>query len=309
MYDESMVRFLLSLFASVALASEGILSPLADDQTIHVIMPPKPAVSFGALTVPAPTPVFAVLGAQTEQKPFSVEEAATEASPAPLQTTITKRNVTIAVLGDSMVDTLGPGVPHLASRLKARFPSVTFTIHNYGVGATNIDYGIERITNGYTYLGSDIPSLVSRRPDIVVVESFGYNPYSFDTGALDKHWLAMARAVDILREHLPGVKIIIAATIAPSAKTFGDGAPGLSFDPVGKQEKVTVIKKYLENAIHFAQSQHLPLADAYHPSLGADGNGKETYINQGDHIHYSDAGRALFAQKVTEAIVYNNLIR
>lgn len=305
-----MVRFLLSLFASVVLASEGILSPLADDQTIQTIIPPKPAMSFGALTAPSPTPIYAVLGVQSEEKTEIIDPTPMPTAASETQgSAITKRSVTIAVLGDSMVDTLGPGVPHLASRLKARFPTIAFTIHNYGVGATNIDYGLERITNGYTYLGNDIPSLVSKTPDIVVVESFGYNPYSFDTGALDRHWLAMARAVDILREHVPGVKIIIAATIAPNAKTFGDGAPGLSFDPVGKQEKVTVIKKYLENAVHFAQSQNLPLADAYHPSLGSDGNGKETYINGGDHIHYSDAGRALFAQKVVEAIIYNSLIR
>ena len=297
------MQLLLSLFAFTVFAAETVLSPLADDA---LVAPPQtPTVSFGQLTasyVP-PQPEGEVLGAATD---VSAEALAKVEEPAPPSTR--KKSYTIAVLGDSMVDTLGPDVPHLKDKLRAMYPTTEFSIRNYGVGGTNIDYGLERITNGYTYLGESKPSLVSQNPDIVVVESFGYNPYSFDEGALDKHWLAMAKIVDALKANLPGVKLVIAATIAPDAATFGDGAPGLSFGAEDKWEHVDVIKKYLDNAVKFAASQKLPLADAFYPSLDGNGNGKEVYINQGDHIHYSDAGRALFAKKVTEAIVSNRLL-
>lgn len=308
------MTWLFSLLASTVFAAETIVSPIPQGYVRQQVEQPKPDKSF--TTIAKPVTIGQVLGATTDgepeievvaEKPASKKKSAE--SSEDIQThRSTKSRATIAVLGDSMVDTLGPGVPALADRLKRIYPGTQFTILNYGVGATNIDYGIERITNSYSYLGNGVPSLVSQKPDIVVVESFGYNPYSFDEGAIDKHWLAMAKVVDILRSNLPGVKIIIAATIAPNAQLFGDGAPGLSFDPVGKQEKVTVIKKYLENAIKFAQSQKLPLANAYNPSLQSDGNGKPAYINPGDHIHYSDAGRALMAKVIAGAITSHNLL-
>lgn len=310
------MNWILSVVMSVVFAAETVVSPLPPGYIRQQMDQPKPETSFNTLA--KPVTIGQVLGATTDgepeievvaKSPSSWKQKTDESSDeAPARRPSSKSHATIAVLGDSMVDTLGPGVPALADRLKRIYPGTQFTILNYGVGATNIDYGIERITNSYSYLGNGVPSLVSQKPDIVVVESFGYNPYSFDTGAIDKHWLAMAKVVDTLRSNLPGVKIVIAATIAPNAQLFGDGAPGLSFDPVGKQEKVTVIKKYLENAIKFAQSQKLPLANAYNPSLQSDGNGKPAYINPGDHIHYSDAGRALMARVIAGAISSHNLL-
>lgn len=272
-------------------AAETIISPLQDTEqkTIEVT---KPIVSFAQLISPLSGP--AVLGAE-----------------APTPTPVTqpqKKSFTIAFLGDSMIDTLGPDLPHTQTKLKATYPGVTFRLLNFGVGGTNIDYGLERLTHDYTYLGNHIPSVVSQHPDIVVVESFGYNPYSFDIGALDKHWLTLARIVDVTKSQLPGAKIVIAATIGPNNTVFGDGAPGLSFDPIAKQQKTAVIKSYLENALRFAQSQHLPAIDVFHPSLDGNGNGKIEYINGGDHIHYSDAGRDLFATKLVESFITNHLL-
>ena len=299
------MQFLLSLFAATVLAAETVLSPLADDA---LVAPPQaPTVSFGQLTtsVVPPQPEGQVLGAVVEEpaQVTPLQGVTLQAAPA------TKKNhYTIALLGDSMVDTLGPDFPALKDKLRALYPATSFTILNFGVGGTNIDYGLERVTNSYTYLSNPVPSVVSQRPDIVVVESFGYNPYSFDEGAIDKHWLAMAKVVDILKANIPGVKIVIAATIAPDAATFGDGAPGVAFAAQDKWERVDVIKKYLDNAVKFAASQKLPLADAFHPSLDGAGYGKDVYINAGDHIHYSDAGRALVAQKVADAIMANKLL-
>lgn len=96
--------------------------------------------------------------------------------------------------------------------------------------------------------------------------------------------------------------MIIAATIAPNSKVFGDGAAGISFGPIDKIQHTTIIKEYLDSTVKFAASQHLPLADAYHASLDGSGDGILTYINGGDHIHYSDAGRILFAQRLVRAI-------
>lgn len=313
---------ILSLFAVSVFAAESFVSPVPDavletftSDKLPVVME-RPDQSFAEIVSPIPIPTESPTPTLTPT-PASPEggQGGPTPSPVPQKTVETPKPVSakkgsaiVALLGDSMIDTLGPTAPHLKGMLEAAYPNIQFTIKNYGVGATNIEYGITRITNGYTYLGNNIPSLASVKPDIVVLESFGYNPFSFDAGAIDKHWMSLATAVDTLRNSIPGVKIVIGATIAPNATVFGDGAPGLSFDQTSKNQKVDTIKKYLENAVKFARSQHLPLADAYHPSLDGSGNGKLAYINPGDHIHYSDSGRAFFGRKIADAIIASKLL-
>ncbi len=229
-----------------------------------------------------------------------------EASPSPeapiiKQNTKIKQRVSIALLGDSMTDTLGPDAPELKNSLKKIFPQTHVTIRNFGVGGENIESAINRITNSYTYLGVHHQSVASFAPDIVIIESCGYNPFPVD-GALNRHWLSLAKAVDRVKLSIPNAKILISVTIAPNATVFGDGAAGLSFSPTDKWQRVNVIKTYLENAVRFAKGEKLPLADAYHRSLEPDGNGKLSFINAGDHIHYSDAGRVYMGQILSEAI-------
>ncbi|MCX6792279.1 MAG: SGNH/GDSL hydrolase family protein [Candidatus Gottesmanbacteria bacterium] len=284
---------LLSLFAFAVFAAETVISPIPDDMTIATSPPPKPDVTFGQIiSAPGTTPEVLAI---------------TTVAPTPTPIATKKKSYTIVLLGDSMIDTLGPGIPALHARLKNIYPGANFTLLNYGDGGTNIDYGIERITNSYTYVGNQIPALTATNPDIVVLESFAYNPFP-EANGLDRHWMAMARAVDTIHQYLPGAKIIIAATIAPNSTVFGDGAAGLAFSAQDKIERTTVIKQYLDSTVKFAASQHLPLADAYHASLTATGDGILTYINGGDHIHYSDAGRALFTQAVMDAIRTNHLL-
>ena len=206
--------------------------------------------------------------------------------------------MTIALLGDSMMDTLGPNAPHLSSALKKTYPATTFVIKNFGVGGTPIDSGIGRI-----------PTIASINPDVIVLESFAYNVSGTTSqGEVDRHWLNLARAVDAIKNNLPNTKIVIAATIAPNSIRFGDGAPGIAFSSKDKQERTDMIKKYIETAIKFARSEHIPLADAYHASLDNSGNGKLALINSGDHIHYSDSGRALMGSKIAQAMIVNKLL-
>lgn len=258
----------------------------------------KPAVSFADLMKQG-----TVLGTGT----FSATIVAGEATVPEIRAT-KKQEVTVALLGDSMIDTLGADLRLVQDELKRIYPDTKFTLYNYGVGGENIVSGLERITRSTQYLGIDRPPLVSLYPDIVIVESFAYNPFPFETGALDQHWLSLAYIVDILKANIPETKIVIAATIAPNTDVFGENAPGLAFDPEDKRRRSATIQTYLENTIRFAQSQQLPIADVYHSSLDSHGNGKLQYINPGDHIHYSDAGRQLFARIVAETIVNHKLL-
>lgn len=212
---------------------------------------------------------------------------------------INNRILTVAVLGDSMVDTLGPDLPHLKMALKNYLPNVSIHLYNFGVGASDIDAGLTRLTNSYVYLGETKNSVIGVNPDILIVESFAYNHWENTKSDLDRHWLTLAKIVDTVKNDSPDTKIVLAAAIAPYCPTFTDGSANLP-EP-RKNRECAAVKAYLQNLVNFAKSQKLPLADAYHASLnGTEGNPK--YINQGDHIHPSDAGKQLFSQKVAEQI-------
>jgi hypothetical protein len=238
-----------------------------------------------------------VLGAKIEKE----EVVETEATSALTGT------YTIAVLGDSMVDVLQPEMPQLASALKKFYPQAQFKLLNYGVGASDIEYGLTRLTAGYTYLGKTFPSLLSQNPDIIVIESFAYNHWANSQSELDHYWLTLGNLTSVIKAQSQA-KIVLAATIAPDVNTLCDGIDGISLSPDQKWAKANNIKAYLENLINFASSQGYPLADAYHASLDSSGNGQAVYVNAGDHLHPSGPGGELFSQKVAEAIFKNNLL-
>lgn len=214
-----------------------------------------------------------------------------------------KQSYTIALVGDSMVDTLGKDLPHLKKELAVSFPGTQFTLINHGVGAANIESGLSRLTNGYTYLGENRPSVLSQNPDIIVIESFAYNHWDNTQSDLDRQWTTLTRMTETIKSNPPAggsdTKIVLAATVAPYCPTYTDGSANLP--PERKYSECSTVKAYLQNLLNFAGSSGYPVADAYHASL-SDLEGNPKYINQADHIHPSDAGHALFSQKVAAAI-------
>lgn len=289
---------LLSLVTATVLAAENVFSPVA-----YPVQ--KPVLSFANLLE------FIHIGDEKDSVPgtgtFSASIIAVEARAPEIRRT-KKPAYTIAFLGDSMIDTLGSDLGLVQDELTRMYPSTSFRLLNYGAGGENIVSGLERVITDTFYLGVYRQSLVSQKPDVIVIESFAYNPFPFELGALDHHWLSLAYLVDAVRVNIPDSRIVIAATIAPNSKFFGDGAPGIAFSAADKVERTQTIKRYLENALRFAQSEGLPYADAYHPSLDTNGEGKLVYINPGDHLHYSDAGRQFFAQTVVATIAINKLL-
>ena len=279
--------------------------------------------------IPIPTllaGVSDILGAQTNTYPFPTKESLVNqpvpesvflaADPVPTQQAIKdlgalsenpKKNAwTIALLGDSMTDTLGPDLYHLRTLLTKAYPDYTFKLINYGQGGTDMESGLYRLKNETTYLGEKKPPLLSYRPDIIVVESFAYNHWSGEKHDLDRQWITIAKIIDTIKKDLPDTKIILAATIAPNARTYGDGA--LNWNKNLKWDAALITKAYLQNLVNFATSQKYPLANAYHASLDSDGNGIDKYINQGDHLHPSGDGGWLYGQKIMEAIKDNQII-
>ena len=288
---------------------------------VILIVPPSPASVATQNSNPAISETelavyFRQKGAtQTSQSHFELADnnthtvlgtATQTATPTPTPTLpASKSNYSIALLGDSMIDTLGETLPDLLKQLKQRFPNTNFTLLNYGAAATNIEYGLKRLTDNYSYLGKNVSALLSQNPDIIVIESFAYNHWDNTLGDLNRQWLTLGKIVETIKSHNSNTKIVLAATIAPYCPTYTDGSANLP--PERKFSECATVKAYLNNLINFATSQKYPLADAFHPSLqGNEGN--PLYINAGDHIHPSNEGKQLFAKTVVEAFIKNSLL-
>ncbi len=248
---------------------------------------------FAPLLKQKPTAKTKVLGTKTPQE-----------TP---QETPRSSSYTIALLGDSMIDVMQPELPQLKSALQALYPQTEFKLINYGVGASDIESGLKRLTSGYSYLDKSFPPLLSQSPDIIVVESFAYNHWDNNQGDLDRQWLTIAKIIDTIKSQSQA-KIVLAATIGPDQTTLTDGIEGISLTPEQKWEKAQTIRAYLQNLVNFATSQGHPLADAYHSSLDKQGNGKAIYVNSQDHLHPSGPGGELLAKKIAEAIYKNKLL-
>jgi len=218
-----------------------------------------------------------------------------------------KTTYSIAILGDSMVDTLGSDLEVFRVMLKSGFPKYSFALLNYGQGSTDLEKGLERLTKTTKYLDKNFPPLLSFQPDILVVESFAYNHWSGELSDINRQWITIAKIIDVIKEKSPKTEIILAATIGPDSETYADGK--LNLTKAQKEEASLVTRAYLQNLINFANSQKYPLADAFTPSLDNKGNGKSDYINQSDHLHPSSKGAELFFEKILEAIKVNELIK
>lgn len=263
------------------------------------------------VSIPTPTPIPTFIPTPT---PVAVIPTPTPTTNQVLNIDTTNLNIggdgkiyTVAVLGDSMIDTLGENIPQLETSLTRYFPNKKFSILNYGVGSSDIEYAFFRLNNSYQYLNKNFPSLISQNPDIIVIESFAYNNFGNSQSGIDRQWLGLGAITTTIKEKLPNCKIVLASTIAPNSLIFANGNPNAYFTSFEKIEKTNTIKLYLQNLINFANSEHFPLADAYFPSL-LKNEGMIDLINPDDNIHPSELGKEFFCDTVAKTIFENNLI-
>jgi len=224
-------------------------------------------------------------------------------SPTPiiLKQAIPSDAYTIIMLGDSMTESLGPNSDKLREKLKFYYPNKTFGIFNLAKGSTNI-LSVEDL------LEKDV--LPSREFEVILIESFGYNPlstYSLEDGlkiqneALDK-MVSMIRNVKS-RAKVNSI-IVFVATIAPNREKYGEGAADLS--PEKRAEWADERSAYIQNHIKYAKDHDIPLINIYEKSL-KDGTGNLDYIESGTHIHPSEAGIDLISGEIAD-FLYNEHI-
>lgn len=216
-----------------------------------------------------------------------------------VSTNPTKSSYAIAIIGDSMVDTMGENLDYLDASLKRRYPQIEFKMYNYGFGSQNVEQGLARFKIPFSNKTRNFDSITQLRPDIIIIGSFGYNP--FTPHDRDKHRRVLA---DLIQEAKnSGSSVYLLAEIAPLKTGFGKGPNGVNWPEELASIHSQKIVEQLENAVYLAQDHlQVPLINAYGKSL-ADGKfGQRRFVDAGDGIHPSVAGHKFMAELIAGMI-------
>lgn len=257
----------------------AIVQPVDDTVVAQLIPTHQPAPTN------QPIPEIAVLGAQDIALPEFAQ---------PL-----KSKYTIALYGDSMVDTMGEVGEYLEHALKKMYPQTNFLIYNYGVGSQNARDGLDRFYKRLDYQSRHYPSIAEIKPDIIIMGSFAYNV--FTPHNRDRHWITLTQLVQEAQKTEADVYML--AEIAPLRNKFGVGPHGVNWDTDTVYKHSGNIIEQLENVIGLSATLHVPLIDAFTPSKKEfDNEGKSEYVNTDDGIHPSVAGHEFMADLIAHKL-------
>lgn len=257
-------------------------SPVVLGEKTEIITPsPSPIPTLIPTSTPFPLPTIAITPTQIP-------------TPSPA-----KKEYSIAIIGDSMVDTMGERLEYLEKELKNRYPQTNFTLYNYGIGSETVEMGINRLDKEFRYQDRSYTSLTNLKPDILIVASFAYNPFfPYDR---NRHWLMLASLIEKAKTLSP--QIYTLAEIAPLGKNFGQGPNGVNWSEDTALTHAQRIIEQLENIVGLSNNLNVKLIDAFHPSQnGSSKFGKQQYVNSSDGIHPSVAGHQFMAEKIAGTI-------
>lgn len=221
-----------------------------------------------------------------------------------------KDQYSIVMVGDSMTNALGPHGGTFNTFINDLYKPqhIGILIDNYGKGSTSILTIHDAMTTKTTYWDSTFQPLLSRQFDLILIESFGYNPLSQFPLAegLRKQTQMLDETVKTLISTHPQAAIVFVATIAPNKETYA-----LKVQPnLTTAERILEANErisYIKNHINFAQSHHIPLINIYEKSLTTSEDGNLSLINPDDNIHPSFKGVDFIGHELAN-FIYNNQI-
>lgn len=219
----------------------------------------------------------------------------------------TKRSYLTYLVGDSMTEALGTNADGLRLKQISNYPNSEFVNYNYGFGSTNILSLNERLLYETTYLGTKFPPILEQGFDLIIIESFAYNPlseFSIEDG-LKNYEAALDGAVKQIIRAKPNSVLALMTPVAPNKENFAKYSRDLTQEVRLKwvEERESYIKKLIE----YANKNHIPLIDVYAASQDENGNGNLKYIDSSDFIHPSKEGVGLIEQSIADFIFENKI--
>ncbi len=268
----------------------------------------SPAHSQQAKIMPPPPASQSVLGTQNKPSPTPTVDSTVTPSPTPtpgieqILDTPSKNIYRIAIIGDSMVDTMGEVLEYLEHDLKKKYPNTRFLLYNYGIGAQNASDGLARFSSRLDHQDRHYLPLTEIEADVIIVGSFAYNPFS--PHDRDRHWLTLTAIVQAAQR--TNASIYMLAEIAPLREDFGRGPRGVNWEAPTAVEHSGRIIEQLENAIGLSKSLKVPIIDAFTPSLEDNSpqkEGRAEYVNTDDGIHPSVRGHEFISDIISSQIL------
>ena len=289
-------RFVLviTLLVVIPFIAYDLLKPqlkpkvLAQNTINQTIASPSPVLQSTPPASPLPSVAFLPSAALAK-------DGAKEGAPALIPS---KAAYTIAVIGDSMVDTMGDNLPYLNESLRARYQTTNFKLYNYGIGGENVAPGLARFDDPYSYQNRNYPAINKLPADIIIVASFAYNPFS--PHDRDRHWLTLTELVNQAKK--TGADVYLLAEIAPLGNNFGAGKNGINWPPdLARKQSLNIIEQ-LENAVALANALNVLLIDAFHKSQIDGQFGLGEFVDGNDGIHPSVTGHQLMADLIAQTL-------
>ena len=217
------------------------------------------------------------------------------------------RSYRLMLVGDSIIASLGPNAEALRQHLIKLYPEHEFVNYNYGFGATSIETLPDRLRKETEYQGQKFQSILSQGFDLIIIESFAYNPLSQknDGEGLSKHIQILDESIKKIIKERPESVVAIMTPIAPSKTYFASGVYDLSSEERTKWAEERIL--YIEGVTKYAKENKIPLINVYEKSLTSERDVDLKYVNKDDYIHPSATGIDLITETIANYI-YDNKI-
>lgn len=219
-------------------------------------------------------------------------------TPTPIPFVVKKASYTIAIFGDSMVDTMGENLEYLQKIFADKYPETKFNLYNYGIGGQNIEQGLGRFESTFVNRERNFPPIPALVPDVLIIGSFAYNPFPFHDR--NRHYTLLRELIGKARNVSSNVYLL--AEIAPLKTGFGKGKNGVNMTDVAASEQAKHIIEQLDDVINLSKEKNIPLINAYYNSRIDGIFGDPSLVNKDDGIHPSDAGHYFTAELIVATI-------
>jgi len=216
----------------------------------------------------------------------------------------------LVLLGDSMTAALGPHGGIFNETLNNLYEkNNTFVdIYNYARASTSVlslEEAISTQTKAYDFI---FEPLLSRDVDLILIESFGYNPLSQYTReqGLHRQTMELNKIMKILTNSRPNAAIVFFATIAPSKSNYSRTTQfGKSSAERMDQAQERIV--FIQNHINYANKHGISVINIFEKSL-KNGDGNLEYINPDDFIHPSAVGINFISDELSRYIYDNEIL-
>lgn len=212
----------------------------------------------------------------------------------------------IIIVGDSIVASLGINANTLRQELIKLYPDSEFVTYNYGYPATNIETLTDRLTKTTTDGVTDHPAILEQGFELIILESFAYNPLSHLTlgEGLKKQNEILESSVNLILNRKPKTALAFLTPLAFDSKNFARGTYNLSAEV--RKSWINEREAYIENHKRFAKSLEIPVIDIYSLSKNTDGEVKKELISE-DFIHPSQQGVDFISKTIADFIYQNKI--